>query len=327
MNKPEFRITYARFRFIMEAEEDCLMPPYMGSTLRGAMGHALRQMTCVIPHGDCKACMHRWQCAYAYIMATGREETDSGGQARVQAIPAPYVIEPYISLTDEYKKGDCLSFHLLLIGKSISLLPLFITAFEKAGATGLGKGRKKFILKQVEQEQDHVLMPIWSGGNQFISPPVPIEINIDKDEKFIAYGITIQLETPLRLVDRGRLNDRPAFSVLMRAVFRRLDALGKIHGDGGLGIDYHSYLESASQVSISHSHASWYDWERFSSTQDTFMKLGGLIGELSYTGDLALFLPFLRMTEILHAGKNTSFGLGRYRLMTKGSISKQGGTI
>ena len=47
------------------------------------------------------------------------------------------------------------------------------------------------------------------------------------------------------------------------------------------------------------------------------MKLGGLIGELSYVGDLKPFLPFLKMTEVFHVGKGTSFGLGRYKLLTK----------
>lgn len=320
MNKQVFSISYARFCFTMEALEDCFMPPYIGSTLRGAMGHALRQMTCEIPNGDCKTCKKRWECAYAYIMATSREETDSSGRARVQPIPAPYVIEPLAGVENEYKRGETLSFYLLLVGKSIGLLPLFITAYEKAGNNGLGRGRSQFNLKQVEQEIDDILMPIWTEDNHYINPSVPIDIDNDISRLPFSTGITLQLKTPLRLVDRGRLNDRPEFIVLMRAVFRRLDALGKIHGEGPLEIDYKSYLEAAAGIKTAPSHTRWKDWERYSSVQDSFMKLGGLVGELSYAGDLTAFIPFLRMAEVLHVGKNTSFGLGQYRLIVRKGI-------
>jgi hypothetical protein len=44
------------------------------------------------------------------------------------------------------------------------------------------------------------------------------------------------------------------------------------------------------------------------------MRLGGIVGEITYTGNLEPFIPLLRAGEILHAGKNTSFGLGRYTI-------------
>ncbi len=148
MNDQSFNISYARFRFTMKAMQDCMLPPYLGSTLRGAMGVALRNMVCLLPGEDCRKCMHRWQCAYAYIMATGREETSNERKTRIQALPVPYVIEPPEPSNRDFAKGDLLHFHLLLIGKSISLLPVFITAFEKAATTGLGKGRSPFLLSK-----------------------------------------------------------------------------------------------------------------------------------------------------------------------------------
>jgi hypothetical protein len=41
-NKP-FTLSYVRFCFTMEALDDSVLPPYLGSTLQGALGHALRQ--------------------------------------------------------------------------------------------------------------------------------------------------------------------------------------------------------------------------------------------------------------------------------------------
>jgi len=314
-NNTLFSLSYARFRFTLEAEEDAVLPTYLGSTLRGAMGHALRQLVCLKPGADCTRCMHRWQCAFVYVMATSRQSPDGEGKITNQALPHPYVIEPPpLNLTD-YPKGEMLSFNLILIGSGILLLPLFISTFEKVGVNGLGKKRSRFVLQRVEQQQDDHLRLLWAGGNHILEPPQPIGFKTDSEEYAELTAVTLQLQTPLRLVDKGRLDDSPDFSVLMRAVFRRLDALGKIHGQGGLGINFRSYLEMAAQVQPCKDQTRWHDWERFSSTQDAFMKLGGLLGEITYTGKLAPFLPYLKMAEILHAGKGSSFGLGQFKIV------------
>jgi hypothetical protein len=67
-----------------------------------------------------------------------------------------------------------------------------------------------------------------------------------------------------------------------------------------------------------------WDWERYSSRQKTRMKMGGLMGEITYGGPVAAFEPFLRAGEILHVGKGTSFGLGKYEIETDHRISQKG---
>jgi len=44
------------------------------------------------------------------------------------------------------------------------------------------------------------------------------------------------------------------------------------------------------------------------------MFMGGMIGSVSYEGQLAEYLPLLRFCEQVHIGKNTSFGLGKIRI-------------
>ncbi|TMA55202.1 MAG: CRISPR system precrRNA processing endoribonuclease RAMP protein Cas6, partial [Deltaproteobacteria bacterium] len=71
---------------------------------------------------------------------------------------------------------------------------------------------------------------------------------------------------------------------------------------------------AAEQIETATSDLRWYDWERYSARQDVRMKLGGFVGRVTYRGDLQPFLPLLRLGEVVHVGKGTSFGLGKYVL-------------
>lgn len=44
-------------------------------------------------------------------------------------------------------------------------------------------------------------------------------------------------------------------------------------------------------------------------------KLGGMVGTWELRGDLTLIAPLLAFGELMHVGKATTFGLGRYRLV------------
>lgn len=43
--------------------------------------------------------------------------------------------------------------------------------------------------------------------------------------------------------------------------------------------------------------------------------MGGFVGEIIFEGEIEPFMPLLKAGEILHVGKGTSFGLGKYRIL------------
>ena len=43
-----------------------------------------------------------------------------------------------------------------------------------------------------------------------------------------------------------------------------------------------------------------------------FGNRSGLIGRVTYAGELAEFVPFVGLGAFLHVGKNATFGLGKY---------------
>lgn len=58
----------------------------------------------------------------------------------------------------------------------------------------------------------------------------------------------------------------------------------------------------------------WYDWQRYSNRQHTKMSMGGFVGKISFEGPVDHFMPLIRAGKIVHVGKGTSFGLGKYGL-------------
>ncbi len=43
------------------------------------------------------------------------------------------------------------------------------------------------------------------------------------------------------------------------------------------------------------------------------MKMGGFIRDITFDGNVEPFISLIKAGEILHVGKGTGFGLGRYK--------------
>ena len=44
------------------------------------------------------------------------------------------------------------------------------------------------------------------------------------------------------------------------------------------------------------------------------MTFGGLVGSVTYKGELAEFMPLLDFCSHVHIGKQTAFGLGKFKV-------------
>ncbi len=127
--------------------------------------------------------------------------------------------------------------------------------------------------------------------------------------------ITISLLTPLRLRFDGHITDKIEFHVLIRNLLRRISSLSYFHCGEKFEVDFKSLIEKAGAVKMIKSDMRWFDWKRYSTRQEEWMSLGGVTGTVSHEGDLSEFMLFLRLGEYVHAGKGTSFGLGKYKIL------------
>ena len=314
-------IRYQKYEFTIEASEPLALPDYKGSTFRGAFGNAFKRVVCALKRNDCRECLLKTRCVYVYVFETSPPEgTDIMGMNKYEAVPHPFVIEPPVESKRAYNNGDILHFNLILVGKGIDYLPYFIYTFEELGKIGIGKGRGEYKFLSVKDGDD----PVYSIEDKVFRNTGSKELHVQEDFKPCPDTnsdsgpddtITIRFLTPARIKHQRSLAVKLEFHVLIRSLLRRLCLLYYFHcGGKEPSWDYKGIIKEAEHIIIEKDSLRWRDWERYSSRQDVRMKMGGVMGEVTYRGNLKPFTSILKAGSILHVGKGTSFGLGKYEI-------------
>ncbi|MFQ5900754.1 MAG: CRISPR system precrRNA processing endoribonuclease RAMP protein Cas6 [Thermodesulfobacteriota bacterium] len=308
---------FARFTFLLKAKDNLALPSYKGSTLRGGFGHAFKRVVCTIRGKPCPECLLFEKCVYSYIFETPPPK-DTQIMRKYKAAPHPFVIESPLETKTRYLPGETLAFGLILIGKAIDYLPYFIYTFEDLGKIGIGRGRGKYQLQgarcKVRGGREEI---IYSVEDKVLKSNCQV-INVSDFSHLHLSSNTLSLsfKTPTRIVYNGNLTLDLEFHILIRNLLRRISLLSYFHCNGNPGeIDFKGLIEKAGNIRVKERDLKWFDWERYSARQETKMKMGGFTGKVSFKGDIEEFLPFIRLGEVIHVGKGTSFGLGRYEIL------------
>jgi hypothetical protein len=313
------RLPYLRLRFTLRAEAPAFLPPFHGSLLRGAFGHALRHAACAMgPEQACADCRLRRSCVYTRLFETFLEGEPTPFLRGIPSPPRPYVFEPGFLAGPadreegrRFAPGDALPFDLLLFGQALDLWAYALLAVERMAPAGLGSRRVPFRLDRVEaQTPEGDFRPIFADGRpqgpEELSPCTPSAAPLP------AAGVALRFLTPTRLRTRGRLSEEAGFRPLVFALLRRTLEIAAIHVPGA-EVDWalRPLLDAADGVRVVASDLVWQDGERWSNRQQAGVPLGGFVGKIELEGDLAPFAALLRTAEVIHVGKGATFGLGR----------------
>lgn len=318
-----------RLRTEIRARRVVELPSYKGSTLRGALGMALKHSCCAARRRPCDTCLLRFSCLYVYLFETPLAG-ESPEDLRYRNAPHPFVLQLTLDGPLRLEPGALWSFDMTVIGRAMQWTPYLVLATQRMGEMGVGKGRGTFDVERVvsldeagepweEIYKDGILrLPektLCLGDGQDLGP--------SDGESGGADGWVLRFLTPLRLVSQGEPVRVPDFSLFLATLLRRLENLHRFHGekDGAPPWAYRELMEQAQSVRVRENRTRWFDWERYSHRQGRKMHLGGLVGEVMYEGDISPFHPYLLAGRWVNVGKATSFGLGRYEVIT----SKEGG--
>ena len=309
-------IPYQTYEFTLKAEDEIHLPAYKGSAFRGGFGAAFRKVVCALRRTECGACLLRLRCPYAYIFETFPDRQTEVLRADThEKAPHPFVIEPPLEQTMTYEPGQSLSFSLILIGRGNDYLPYFVYAFEELGKMGIGRGRGRYRLERIEINNEQ----IYEAEEKVLKPDTPKRLDVSWDDDKGGDGImssaSLVFQSPARIMFQRSLTADLTFKVLTTALLRRLFLLAAFHCDQSTPPwDHKELIREATGVVTTRNDLKWWDWERYSSRQKTRLKMGGVVGEVRYSGAIDRFLPILKAGAIFHVGKGTSFGLGKYEL-------------
>lgn len=317
-----FRV--ARYELTLLVQEPMTLPVHKHNLFRGGFGYAFKSMACAWqpPPKSCEGCKHLGTCAYARIFETPLPP-DSPVLKAQKNIPAPYIISAPRDRRTHYRPGELISFQLTLLGWAIDALPYFLYAFQELGRRGLGRDhaayelllttfisqqdrRRVLILRDNAISGDYGRHYDQAGPNWPAPPSHPV------------HQLTLDFRTPALIKYQGDiLRTPPPFHVVIRTLLRRLSSLALFYGPGPWELDYRGWIERAETITISSQQTHWANWHRYSTRQKQRVPLGGLMGRITYAGDLTPFLPLLRLGQSIHLGKGVVFGQGAYTLLLR----------
>lgn len=301
---------YLAVTFVCRLQSNGRFPPYKGSMLRGILGHSLHRAVCITRKTGCDQCMMVNTCCYPRLFTSSVAPQGSG---TAPMLPPPFCLEPEPGEKCEYLAGETFAFTLKLFSYATDYLPHFIHAFTLAGQCGAGRGAEGgggvFTLSDVL----HDGVSIYDAHAERLLPCPPAELPLPcLCPVSMASDMTCRLLTPLRFKNVNRLATTLEFDSLIRLILRRIRSLAALDGQSFRlpPEEFVMLRELTAATTVSASDLRWRDWSRYSGRQKTIMQLGGLVGDIRYHGPVQAFAEYLRFAQLVHIGKQSSFGLG-----------------
>ena len=306
------QIRYIRLHFELEITEAGSLPRDKASMLRGGMGQMLLMMNCV-RDGKCEKCDFSQECLVQRMMyAKMKIRPDFMTQKDSEG----YVLE--CENKEEYfSAGDILDFNFLLFGDSIVYFNQYLQAFHALGIQGIGKEHLQFrILRVTNSRRDLLLEGSAFYKDKFTIGSVGDYVRYRLRELDCEKNIVVDFRSALTLKYRGNYQSSFEPLPILAAAERRLYILncyeGKKEGEDFRRIAVEDHLPEKLDEKVHLERV-----KRYSSTQNAKVVFTGIKGFCRLSGADRTALALLAAGELIHIGKNTSFGFGRYRISVK----------
>jgi hypothetical protein len=271
-------MNYVKISFVVKTK-----PPYfIGSQLRGALGYALKKVTCINPSFICNGCFMASNCLYYSFY----EEKNIFHKYRF-----------------DFELGkDYYDFSFYLFDDVCDKLPYLLSAFYLIFTqNGLGYDRKV-----IEKEDLNIYINNIScieNGNLNIPQKFITLFKIDE----IYSDIKLKFVTPLRLKKNNRFIRDDSFELkdIINSIYQRQMRL----------IGYsHKKFPYPIEGNIVKKEINYQKLTRRSNRQQTTMNLDGIVGEIEIKNLNKECFEVLKLGEIIGVGKQTVFGLGKIKL-------------
>jgi hypothetical protein len=316
----DFDLPIGQLQIDLRAVQPVRLPAFAGSKLEGAFGRTLYEISCTRRDLEsCQPCPLRQICPYGSLYAPtlpAHLKVDSLKQP-----PRPLIFAAGMARERVVQPQESFGFGLVVVGRALQHLPYIVAAIRQMGERGIGLGRGRFDLTQVNSQNP------YTGQSQSLasaaSPVVAhraLEMN-RADLPALPQGeLTLRLETFTHIKSGGKVVEALQFPVLVRALQRRVSNLEQIYGGGkSTGGNFGELPRLARGVEMVEQRTRHAVQARRGKGGQQPVIMNGLVGSVTYSGELPPFATLLRFGELVGVGKWAHFGAGRYRMVTSGA--------
>lgn len=300
-------VRYIKLHFTVCFSETCILPVNKVSAVRGGMGEMLLRMNCVRDR-NCESCDFETECLVRRMMYSKSEKKPA---FVTQGESAGYVLECE-DYREEFREGETLSFNLLLFGKTIVYLNHYIHAFCMLGMEGIGRYKARFTVSAITGTKGGMILQddmICMEKCEILTLLDYVEYRMKQISRKGLEKILV-FKTPLTLKYRGEYLEEFRMDAILEASLRRIYMM-----DCYEGIDEDvTEWEMPPAPKILSQEVRKAHVRRFSSKQQSGMVLHGIEGRVILKELDEELLPVLLAGELIHVGKNSRFGFGRFQV-------------
>ena len=301
-----YAIRFVKLHFMVQFIKDCILPKNKVSALRGGMGEMLLQMNCIRDR-DCDSCDFRKDCLVQKIMYS---EMEIPSKYKTAGESVGYIIECE-DYHEFFSAGTEMPFNLVLFGKTILYFNQILNAFYSLGHIGIGKDKARYEVVSVTNTQKKPILQnndILMQNYAISTVRNYVEYRRKQIENKGTYRI--KFKSPTAIKYQGEELKEFQMTALVESLKRRVYTLDCFEGIESSILDLISddipdiISQNSRQISV----------KRYSFHKNSSMYLRGIEGEIIITELPEKWIDLLIAGELIHVGKNTSFGFGRFRI-------------
>jgi len=273
---------YAKISIIIKSSQK--LPYFIGSQIRGALGHSLKKIVCINPSFSCQDCFNANACIYYEFYEKKNE------------------YHKYRLAFDLGK--DYYDFDFYLFEEAVNKLPYLISSLiQMLTKTGLGRDKIKY------QNFDIFI----NNKDIYNSKQIKIPANYIQDflYKDFCSNISLEFTSPLRIKKNNfLLKNQEQISKLslkdfLNSIYQRSLRLKNLETKS---LDFEPHGEIIKRDLF------FQELRRKSSRQNVTMSLGGIMGKIELRNLDEQSFKLLNLGELIALGKQSVFGLGNIKI-------------
>lgn len=297
-----YQAVFTKLNFQLEFTTEGSLPRHKTAALRGGLGQMLLAQNCFGDSKACQSCSLVDSCLVQKIM-----------YAKYMIKPAFVTKESMGFVMDckdqsEYANpGQRLTFSMTLFGNTISYFSTILYALTSFGTVGIGKEQVSFAVRKITGRTGEVILEdgriyLQNVKQETLQEYVEERLANGKNRKGI-----VRFLSPLSMKHRGEILREFYPEAVLAGVARRIYMINCFQG-----IPIERQKVSCDNIEIYEEKSYPASVRRYSTTQREGMTLRGIVGEIRMEGLTLEQQKMLLAGEVLHVGKNTKFGFGKY---------------